>query len=100
MYSGLHIKYPLYLFHFNANFSQQIDGKYSNPTFHENSSSGSQVVPCGQTDGKADRHDEAKSLFAILRKRIKISFSSSLFLGVKLPHLQKNRVSESDKIVW
>ena len=33
--------------------------KYSNVKFHENPSSGSRVVPCGQTDG----HDEANSLF-------------------------------------
>jgi intracellular sulfur oxidation DsrE/DsrF family protein len=29
--------------------------------FHENPSSGNQVVTCGQTDGQMDRHDEAKS---------------------------------------
>ena len=39
--------------------------------FHENPSSGSQVVPCGRTD----RHDEAKySLFAILPTRLKICY--------------------------
>jgi len=31
-------------------FSQQIFEKYSNILFHENPSSGTQVVPCGQTD--------------------------------------------------
>ena len=31
--------------------SQQIKKKYSNITFHENPSSESRVVPCGQTDG-------------------------------------------------
>jgi len=36
-------------------FSRQIFEKYSNFEFHENSSSGSQVVPCGQTK----RRDEA-----------------------------------------
>jgi len=34
--------------------------KYSNNIFHENPSSGSRVVPCGQTD----RHDEANSRFS------------------------------------
>jgi len=41
-------------------FSQQISEKYSNIKFHENPSSGSPVVPCGQTDG----HDEADSRFS------------------------------------
>ena len=31
-------------------FSQQISEKVSNIKFHENLSSGSRVVPCGQTD--------------------------------------------------
>jgi len=35
-------------------FSQQILEKYSNIKFYENPSSGSRVVPCGQTDGKTD----------------------------------------------
>jgi hypothetical protein len=33
-------------------FSKQIFGKVSNMTFHQNPSSGSQVVPCRQTDGR------------------------------------------------
>jgi len=40
-------------------FSGQIFEKNSNIKFHENPSSGSRVVPCGQTD----RHDEANSRF-------------------------------------
>jgi len=36
-------------------FSQQIFEKYSNINFHGNPSSGSQVVPCGQTNRRADR---------------------------------------------
>jgi hypothetical protein len=35
-------------------FSGRIFQKYSNMKFHENPSSGSRVVPCGQTDGQAD----------------------------------------------
>jgi len=39
----------------------------SNIKFHENPSSGSQVVPCGQTDTQMDRstdkHDEANCRF-------------------------------------
>ena len=38
-------------------FSRQIFEKYSDIKYHENPSSGSRVVPCGQTD----RHDEADS---------------------------------------
>jgi len=34
-------------------FSQQIFEKYSNIKSHQNRSSGSRVVPCGQTDGQA-----------------------------------------------
>jgi len=36
--------------------------KYSNLEFHENPSSGSRTVPCGQTD----RHDGANSSFTQL----------------------------------
>ena len=38
-------------------FPQQILEKYSNTKYHENPSSGSRSVPCGQTDG----HDAANS---------------------------------------
>ena len=41
-------------------FSRQIFETHTNIKFHENPSSGSRVVPCGQTD----RHDEAKSRFS------------------------------------
>jgi hypothetical protein len=33
---------------------RQIFEKYSNTKFHENPSSGSQVVPCGHMDGRTD----------------------------------------------
>jgi hypothetical protein len=33
---------------------RQISEKYSNMKFHENPSSGSRVVPCGNTDGETD----------------------------------------------
>ena len=35
-------------------FSEHILEKYSNIKFHENPSSGSLVVPCGQRDGQTD----------------------------------------------
>jgi len=46
-------------------FSRQIFGKYSNIKFHENASSGSRVLPFGQTD----RHDEANSRFSQVCER-------------------------------
>jgi len=50
-YIDLHKKYPLFLSDFNETFefSPQIFKKYSNINFYENPSSGSSVVPCGQT---------------------------------------------------
>jgi hypothetical protein len=50
-------------------FSHQISEKYSNIKFRENPSSGSQVVPCGETDerkegrtdGQAGRRHEANT---------------------------------------
>jgi hypothetical protein len=43
-------------------FSEQIFEKYSDAKYHENLSSDSRVVVCGQTDGQ--RHDEANSRFS------------------------------------
>jgi len=39
----------------NLEFFRQIFEKYSDIKFHENSSSGRQIVPCGQMDGQIDR---------------------------------------------
>jgi hypothetical protein len=47
----------------NFSFVCRFIKKYSYTKFHENPSSGNRVVPCGQTDGRTDRHDEANSLF-------------------------------------
>jgi len=47
-------------------FCRQIFEKCSNVKYHENTSSGSRVVPCGRVNrqtGQAGRHDEAKSRF-------------------------------------
>jgi hypothetical protein len=50
-----------------SNFVWFSKKKYSNMKFHENPSSGSQVVPCGRTD----RHVEADSRFLqFLRTRL------------------------------
>jgi len=35
-------------------FSRQVFEKYATTKFHENPSSGSRVVPCGETDGRTD----------------------------------------------
>jgi hypothetical protein len=60
-YIGMHVKYrhavPSLM---KLEFSRQIVEKYSNTKFHENSSSGSRFVPCGQAAG----HDEANSHFS------------------------------------
>jgi len=51
-------------------FSQQVFEEYPNIKFHVNPSSGSRVVPCGQTDGRTDRHDKANSRFSQFCKRV------------------------------
>jgi hypothetical protein len=55
-YIGLHLKYPVILvrFQWNLAFSLHIFEKYFNIKFHENSSSRSRVVPCGQPDRQTD----------------------------------------------
>jgi hypothetical protein len=53
MYTGLHVKYPLFLSDFNATWILSVDyWKHSHIKFYENLSSGSTVVPCAQTDGR------------------------------------------------
>jgi hypothetical protein len=77
----LHVKCPLFSSGFNESlFSRQIFEKFSHIKSYENPSSGSRVVPCGQTDtqtdGRMDRQTDRKiyqslqSLFAILTKRL------------------------------
>jgi len=53
---GLHVKYPLFLSDFNEtlNFSTDSEKKYPNITVHENPSSRSRVVPCGQRYRRTD----------------------------------------------
>jgi hypothetical protein len=52
---GLHVKYLLFLLDFNeTGLSGHIFEKYSNNKFHENLSSGSQVVPIGWIDRQTD----------------------------------------------
>ena len=47
----------------NLEFSRQILKNSPNMKVHENPSSESRVVPCGQTDRWTDRHDEANITF-------------------------------------
>ena len=58
MYTGLHVKYPLFLSDFKETYMFSEDArKILNYQISRNSSNGSRVVPCGRTD----RHDEANS---------------------------------------
>jgi len=52
MYIGLHAKYPLFLSDFNItwNFLDRFFENYLNIKLHENPSSGSRGVQCGQTE--------------------------------------------------
>jgi hypothetical protein len=50
MYFGLHEKCPLLLSDFNKARVFSTDCQHSNTKFHENSSRGTRVVPCRQTD--------------------------------------------------
>jgi len=60
MYIGLHVKYRYCCqILMILEFSRHIFEKYPHIKFHENSSSGSRVVPCGRTD----THDEDNGRF-------------------------------------
>jgi hypothetical protein len=54
-------------------FSRKIFEKYSNMKFHENPSSGSRDVPCGQTNGltETDRQTDMMKLIAVFRNSAK-----------------------------
>ena len=66
----LHVKYRLFLSDFNEtrNFLYCFPKNTHNTKFHEASSSGTRVVPCGYTgrwkDRRTDTQDEAKSRFS------------------------------------
>jgi len=54
---------------------RQIFEKFSNAKFNENPSSVSQDIPCGRTDRRTDRHDDARNrFFAILLTRLTKAF--------------------------
>jgi hypothetical protein len=78
LYIGLHVKYPLFFSDFNETWSCSTHfRKISKLKFHENPSSGSRIISCGQTDRQTNRHDEANSRFSILRTRLKINYCKS-----------------------
>ena len=56
MYTGLHVKYRLFVYDFNLSwiFSIVLE-KFSNAKFHENPSTGSRLVPWRQTEGRKGR---------------------------------------------
>ena len=49
-------------------FSREIFEKYSNIKFHENPSSGRQVVPCGRTDRQMTKRILASHKFGTAQK--------------------------------
>ena len=46
---------------------QQSFEKYSSTKFNKNPSSGSRVVPCGQTDGRRDKQTDMTKLIVAFR---------------------------------
>jgi hypothetical protein len=71
MYVSLHLKYR-YSYHIlmKLEFSRQICEEYSYIKFHKYLSSGSRVIPCGRTDVRTGRHDEAESRFLQICERL------------------------------
>jgi hypothetical protein len=65
MYIGLHVKYRYFCQILRKlEFYRQSFEKYNKLNFHDNPSSGSRDVPCGQTDERTDKHDEANSRYS------------------------------------
>ena len=59
MYIGFHVKYLLFLSDFNETLIFSPYFQKNSIIFHENLSSGSQIVPCGWTE----RRDKINSCF-------------------------------------
>ena len=71
-------------------FFQQILEQSSNAKFHENSSSGNRVVPCGETDGQTDM----TMLTVAFRYLAKSAANSSLYSSLNsqlIPQVSKPR---------
>jgi hypothetical protein len=70
MYIGLYLKYSSLLLNFKEiAFSLHVFEKYRVVKYHENSSSGSRVVPCGRTD----RHAELYVQVTVHRDNLRIN---------------------------
>ena len=77
-YIGPHIKHPLFLADLNeALIFRRVFDQFSITKFYENPSSGSRIVPCGQTDRQT--RENQQSLFAILRKLLKTKTLGKIF---------------------
>jgi hypothetical protein len=82
-------------------FSWQISEKYSNIKFHENQSSGSQVVPFGRTDRQTDM-TKLIVLFAIARMQLKTDQSTNQLSNSmkKSPSWKANSCSACQVILY
>jgi len=68
MYAALHVKYPLFLS--DTNQTSILSTKFrkaSDIKFHRNLSSGSRVVPCGDTDWHTDAQRDMTKLTVAFR---------------------------------
>ena len=66
MYTGLHVKYPLFLPGFNKTrlFPDRFSGSTQIPNFMKIRSAGAQAVPCGLADTRTEKYEEANSRFS------------------------------------
>jgi len=66
-------------------FSGQIFEQTFITKFHENPPSGSRVVPCGRTNGRTDRRDEAnRKRKTVLRMRLKLSEITKFYTSIRI----------------
>ena len=92
MYTGLHIKYPLFLPDFNETwiYSTKFREVFKYKILWKSAQLGAELLP---EDGRKDKHDEANScFFAILRTRLNINQDSEPRTGTD--------VSEIYAIYW
>jgi len=101
MFIGLHVKYPLFLSDFNWSwiFSIDVFKRIQISNFVKILSSGSRVVPCGQTDG----HDEANGGFLQLCEsayKLMPCQYFPLFVFVFILKLQALKLKHSQIWIW
>ena len=90
---GLHVQYRLFVFMYRTGYWSActvpfILENYSNIKFHENPSSGSLVVSCGQANRRTDRHKEADCLFSQFCERAWKEPALCTFLHTKIFRFQ------------